>query len=56
MDEDEIDVGYIVDEQKARGLKYKVFKEQEILNRKEYLWDELTKRLYEYIKNKNKNV
>lgn len=56
LDEDEIDVGYIVDEQKARGLKYKVFKEQEILNRKEYLWDELTKRLYEYIKTKNKNV
>lgn len=32
LNEDEEDVGYIVDEQKSRGLKYKSFKEQEILN------------------------
>lgn len=56
LDEEEIDVGYIVDEQKARGLRYKNFKEQEILNREEYLWDESTKKLYEYIKSKNENI
>ena len=50
------DVGYIVDEQKARGLRYKNFKEQEILEREEYLWDKSTKKLYEYIKSKNENI
>lgn len=56
LDEEEEDVEYIVDEQKSRGLKYKNFKEQEILNREEYLWDKSTKKLYEYIKSKNENV
>lgn len=56
LDEDEVDVGFIVDEQKARGLRYKNFKEQEILNRGEYLWDRSTQRLYEFIKLKNGNI
>lgn len=56
LDEDEEDVGFIVDEQKSRGLKYKNFKEQEILNRKEYLWDKSTQKLYQYIKLKNEYV
>lgn len=56
LDEEEEDVGHIVDEQKFRGLKYKNFKEQEILNRKEYLWDAPTKKMYEYIKSKNEKV
>lgn len=56
LDEEEEEVRYIVGEQKSRGLKYKNFKEQEILNRKEYLWDKSTKKLYEYVKSKNKNV
>lgn len=56
LDEEEDDIGYIVDEQKSRGLKYKNFKEQDILDRKEYLWDKSTKKLYEYIKSKNENV
>lgn len=56
LNEDEEDVGYIVDEQKSRGLKYKSFKEQEILNRKEYLWDKSTQKLYQYIKSKNEYV
>lgn len=56
LDEEEEDVGYIVDEQKSRGLKYKSFKEQEILNRKEYLWDKSTQKLYQYIKSKNEDV
>lgn len=56
LDEEEDDIGYIVDEQKSRGLKYKNFKEQDILNREEYLWDKSTKKLYEYIKSKNENV
>lgn len=29
---------------------------QEILNRKEYLWDISTKKLYEYVKSKNENI
>lgn len=56
LDEEKEDVGYIVDEQKSRGLKYKSFKEQEILNRKEYLWDKSTQKLYQYIKSKNEDV
>lgn len=56
LDEEEDDIGYIVDEQKSRGLKYKNFKEHDILNREEYLWDKSTKKLYEYIKSKNENV
>lgn len=56
LDEEEEDVGYIVDEQKSRGLKYKNFKEREILNREEYLWDKSTQKLYEYVKLKNENV
>ncbi len=56
LDEEEEDVGYIVDEQKSRGLKYKSFKEQDILNRGEYLWDESAKKLYEYVKSKNEDV
>lgn len=56
LDEERINVGYIVNEQKYRGLKYKKFKEQEILNRKEYLWDISTKKLYEYVKSKNENI
>lgn len=43
LDEEEDDIGYIVDEQKSRGVKYKNFKEQDILNREEYLWDKSTK-------------
>ena len=56
LDEEEEEVGYIVDEQKFRGLKYKNFKEKEILNREEYLWDKSTKKLYEYVKSKNESV
>ena len=52
LDEEEEDVGYIVDAQKSRGLKYKNFKEQEILSRKEYLWNKSTQNFYKYIKSK----
>lgn len=56
LDEEEEDIGYIVDEQKSRGLKYKNFKEQDILNRKEYLWNKSSEKPYEYKKSKNENV
>lgn len=56
LDEEEEDIGYIVDEQKTRGLKYKNFKEQEILNREEYLWDKTTQELYNFVKSKNENM
>lgn len=56
LNEDEDDVEYIVYEQKSRGLKYKNFKEKEILNRKEYLWDISTEKMYKYIESKNENV
>lgn len=56
LDEEEVDVGIIVDEQKSRGLQYKNFKEQEILNREEYLWNESVQKLYKYIESKNENV
>ena len=56
LDEEYEDVGYIVDEQKARGLKYKVFKEQDILNREEYLWDKPTQIFYKYIKSKSDDI
>lgn len=56
LDGEEADVGDIAEEQKSRGLIYKKFTEKEILNREEYLWDDRTKKLYEYIKNKNNNI
>ena len=56
LDEEEEDVGYIVDAQKSRGLKYKNFKEQEILSRKEYLWNKSTQNFYKYIKSKNEEI
>ena len=56
LDENEIDVGAIVGEQKARGLKYKEFEEQELLDRDEFWWDDLTKKLYEFVKSKNEEV
>lgn len=56
LDEEYEDVGYIVDEQKSRGLKYKIFKEKEILNREEYLWDKSTQNLYKYINSKSNDV
>ena len=56
LDEEEEDVGYIVDAQKSRGLKYKNFREQEILSREEYLWDKSTQNFYKYIKSKNEEI
>lgn len=56
LDEEYEDVGYIVEEQKARGLKYKNFEEQEILNREEYLWDKSTQNLYKYINSKSNDI
>lgn len=58
LDEDyeQIDVGKIAEGQKSRGMKYKQFSKQEILKREEYLWNERTKKLYNFIKTKNKNI
>lgn len=56
LDEEYEDVGYIVDEQKARGLKYKIFKEQDVLNREEYLWDMPTQKFYKYINSKSNDI
>lgn len=56
LDEEYEDVGYIVDEQKARGLKYKIFKEQDLLNREEYLWDKPTQKFYKYINSKCNDI
>lgn len=56
LDEELVDVGKIVDGQKSRGLRYKEFKEQEILNREEYLWDQSTQKFYKYIKSKNEDI
>lgn len=55
-EEDERIIGYIVDEQKCRGLNYKKFEEQEILSRTEYLWDKFSQKLFRYIKQRNTNV
>lgn len=56
LDEEYEDVGYIVDEQKARVLKYKVFEEQDLLNREEYLWDMPTQKFYKYINSKSNEI
>ncbi len=58
LDEDfeQIDVGQLAVEQKSRGMKYKQFSKQEILKREEYLWNERTKKMYNFIKTKNKNI
>lgn len=37
-------------EQKSRGLKYKEFSKQQILNRQEIYWDENTQEFYDYMK------
>ena len=56
LDEEEEEVGYIVDTQKSRELKYKNFREQEILSREEYLWDKSTQNFYKYIKSTNRKM
>lgn len=53
---DEIDVGDIASKQKGRELKYKVFKENEILKREKYLWNDNAQELFEFIKSTNDNV
>jgi len=52
LDEDEIpiDIGEIAEEQKRRNMRYKEFTKEEILNRKEYLWDNKTQKLYKFLK------
>lgn len=55
-EQDEVDVYEIATEQKSRGLKYKKFKEQELLDREEYLWDKSTQSFYDFISSKNKNL
>lgn len=37
-------------EEKSRGLKYKEFSKQQILNRQEIYWDENTQEFYDYMK------
>lgn len=56
LHQDEADIGLLIDEQKIRGFRYKKFKEHEVLDRREYLWDKSTQRLYEYLKNRNKDI
>lgn len=56
LDEEEIDIGDIAAKQKSRNLKYKNFTSQEILERKEYLWDKNTQELYRFIKTRNNSV
>ena len=56
LDEEYIDIGDIAAEQKSRNLKYKNFTLQEILERKEYLWDQKTQQLYGFIKARNNSV
>ena len=51
-----IDIGQIAGEQKARKMRYKQFSKQEILKRKEYLWDERAQKLYNFIKSKNDDI
>ena len=50
IDEEEtlINIGRIAEEQKARGMEYKQFSQQELLKREEYLYDERAKKLYEW--------
>lgn len=51
-----MDIGQIAEEQKARKMQYKQFPKQEILKREEYLWDERTQTLYNYVKSKNNDI
>lgn len=53
---DEIDVGDIATEQKGRGLKYKIFKESELLKREEYLWNDDAQKLFEFMKSTNDDI
>lgn len=53
---DEIDVGDIASEQKGRGLKYKIFKESELLKREEYLWNDDAQKLFEFMKSTNDDI
>lgn len=53
LNEELVDCDYIVDEQKSRGLNYKLFSKKEILDREEYLWDKNSQNLYEFIKKNN---
>lgn len=53
---DEIDVGDIASEQKGRGLKYKIFKENELLKREEYLWNDDAQELFEFMKSTNDDI
>ena len=51
LDEEEEDVGYIVDAQKSRGLKYKNFREQECIFESKNDIDEFIKVFMEWYNN-----
>lgn len=51
-----IDIGQIADEQKSRGMLYKQFSKQEILNRKEFLWTQKAQNLYDFMKSINSEI
>ena len=56
LDSEEVDVSEIAAEQKSRGLKYKSFKEKDVLSREEYFWNEASQKFYEYLKGKNESL
>ncbi|MDO5556886.1 MAG: hypothetical protein Q4G05_01390 [Clostridia bacterium] len=56
LDEEYYDVENIIIEQKSRGLKYKIFSKEEILKRKEDLWDDKTKEFFKVLKDRNIDV
>ena len=51
-----IDIGEIAEEQKARNMRYKQFRKQEILKREEGFYDERAQKLYKFLKAKNPNL
>ena len=51
-----IDIGQIADEQKSRGMLYKQFSKQEILNRKEFLWTQKAQNLYDFMESINSQI
>ena len=46
-----VDIDEIIQEQEYRKFQYKIFKEKDILSRKEILWTPAAQRLYNYLKN-----
>ena len=49
---DEVDLEGLIHEQGSRGFEYKIFREEDIIGRKEFLWTVPARRLYNFLNQK----